>query len=215
MATLGLLGGLTAQKLSYSSPAGVEEYHQSVRIAIEAIPSRIGLWIGEDIKVPQAALALLRPNGICSRRYTHQKTNQNFQLLVLHCRDARDMQGHYPPVCYPAQGWTLRTAQPTEWIAGGLVIPAMIYEFDQAFPTYSIKLVIANVLILPDGSMPRDIAGVRTLAADYTMRNLGAGQIQIVFHAYTKIDQYDEIIQTVLNENHNIITNLMREIIHE
>ena len=57
--TLGLLVGLTGHKLSYPTPEDADEYHQKVRQAVEAVPLRIGPWVGSDCPVPPSALAML------------------------------------------------------------------------------------------------------------------------------------------------------------
>mgnify|MGYP007071125856 CR=1 FL=1 len=35
-----------------------------------------------------------------------QSFHEQVNVAVVQCRDARDMGGHYPPICYPGQGWT-------------------------------------------------------------------------------------------------------------
>ncbi|MFW6061969.1 MAG: exosortase-associated EpsI family protein, partial [Planctomycetota bacterium] len=106
--TLAIIGGALAERLSYGSADEADPYHRRVAERIANIPYTIGDWKGEDVSVPRSAVELLQPNALCSRQYRNQKTGQVLSLLVVHCRDARDMTGHYPPVCYPAHGWTQR-----------------------------------------------------------------------------------------------------------
>ena len=107
---LGLAALLVLPQLGrHESAAGVEVQARNAEVltAIDAAPYRIGQWIGEDVAVPPAALEILQTNAILSRRFRHLTSGINANLLVVHCSDARDMQGHYPPVCYPANGWIL------------------------------------------------------------------------------------------------------------
>ena len=65
-------------------------------------------------EVPPEAQELLRPNAIFSRRF--QRPGEiGVHVLVVHCSDARDMIGHYPPICYPSSGWvsTITGNRPT------------------------------------------------------------------------------------------------------
>ncbi|MDY7108295.1 MAG: exosortase-associated EpsI family protein, partial [Planctomycetota bacterium] len=75
-----------------------------IAAAMEGVPFFVGDWVGEDEAVPREAQKLLRPNAILSRRY-RRPGGTWLHLLVVHCSDARDMLGHYPPICYPSAGW--------------------------------------------------------------------------------------------------------------
>ena len=72
--------------------------------AMQSIPMFIGRWVGQDKEVPKEAQKLLRPNAILSRIYTSAASPTTW-IVVVHCSDARDLDGHYPPKCYPAHGW--------------------------------------------------------------------------------------------------------------
>jgi len=197
--TLGLLSGLAWQKLSYPVPADTDAYHQNVRTAIEAIPLTIGSWVGTDVLVPPAAIALLRPNAIVSRRYINRQTGQHADLLVEQCRNARDMAGHYPPVCYPSNGWTAQKERQMVWTTSdGLEIPGMEYEFSQSLPQRASLVVVDNVFVLPDGAIAHDMKGVRALAANYHKHFYGAGQIQVVFSTHMAAGERRKITEFFL-----------------
>jgi len=196
--TMGLLGGALHQKMDFLSADDAVAYHQRVAAAVGSLPKQFGPWVGRDIDMPPGALALLRPNAISSRRYEHQTTGQQVQFLIVQCTDAREMLGHYPPNCYPAQGWTLRTEQPAVWSAPDLEVPGMTYEFFQVLPTRSSMVHVSNVIILPDGQMVRDMRAVQELGADYWKHHYGAAQIQMVFGADAAAAQREEIFETFL-----------------
>lgn len=183
IATLLLLGGLAAQQWSYGKPEDTAQYHAQVRVAVESLPYQIESWVGEDVPVPPAALKLLRPNAIISRAYHDSQTGQNIKLLIVQCEEARDMAGHYPPVCYPQSGWTKKhNGHKMQWtLSDGKVIKGMEYEFVQILPTRSATLFINHVFLLPGGENAQNIERVRTLAADYRKHFYGAAQIHIVF----------------------------------
>src|SRR5215212_3483805 len=100
--TVALLLGLTAETLSRPRPGDAEPFHAHAFAATSAMATPDG-WTFTDLKIPDGAVALLKPNArICRQYFTPIRP---FQFLLIQCRDARDMGGHYPPVCYPASGW--------------------------------------------------------------------------------------------------------------
>src|SRR3954469_20179194 len=101
--TVALLLGLTAETLSRPRPSDAEPYHAQVKAAEAQITVPDG-WTFEDFRLPDGAIALLKPNASLYRVF---KSPRQFQFLFIQCRDARDMGGHYPPVCYPASGWVV------------------------------------------------------------------------------------------------------------
>jgi len=181
--SLALLAGVTAELLSRPRAADADGYHQKIRLAVAMIPTRVGSWIGTDMPVPREAQNLLHPNALLHRSYVNIQTRQHFSFLLVQCRDARDMVGHYPPVCYPNQGWTAAATQRVTVPLGDQVVPVTEYDFrmDQ-FGTTS-QLVVYNFMALPDASLVPDIEQVNRAAADYTQHFFGAAQLQFVFDA--------------------------------
>ena len=92
-------------RIDPESLTGIDEYHEKVASAIDAIPYRVGNWIGTDIEAPREAVKLLRPNRLLQREFVDPSTRERFNVLVVHCGSLDDMLGHYPPICYPAHGW--------------------------------------------------------------------------------------------------------------
>lgn len=105
---LALLAGFTAYKRTYPTPDDAKPHLAAVRAAIDAVPERFDQWRSQPVEVPADALDLLKPNKILSRRYIRPETGHELTLLIVHCRSARDLAGHYPPVCYPSAGWLPR-----------------------------------------------------------------------------------------------------------
>jgi len=181
VATTAVLGAIIVFGRGVRNLADANEYHGRIKKMVEAIPMKIDDWKGETVELPLSALALLKPNAICSRRYTHQKTGEIVDFLLVQCRTARDMLGHYPPVCYKSTGWQMQSSTEQLWQTAGLEVAAMEYEFRQAFgPTrVTRRVVIGNVLILPDGRYVRDMDLVKSMAGDHTKQAFGAAQVQV------------------------------------
>ncbi len=198
VATIALLVGLHVQKLSFPTEADAAPYHESVKAAVALIPDTIDGWVSQDAPMPPQALALLKPNAMFSRKYVNSQTGKQVDLLVVQCRTARDMAGHYPPRCYPANGWKLRSFTRKQWTVLGQTIPAMQYEFYQAFATRSSKMIVINALILPDGIIVRDMEAVGRLASDYQKHVFGAGQLQVVFGPEIPENQRDDVVRKFL-----------------
>jgi hypothetical protein len=189
-----------AQNLSYATPEDAEPYHQRVRQAVAQVPYAIGDWRGADREIPEEVTRMLKPNAIVSRGYRNEITGRRVTLWVVHCRDARDMGCHYPPVCYRASGWELRQSRPVLSGGGGeATVEAVEYEFTKRQLTWSDVTYAVNVLLLPDGTITPMISEVYKAAADYQRRYWGAGQVQLVFGEGTPAAERDEVFRTFAN----------------
>jgi hypothetical protein len=129
-----------------------------------------------------------------NRQYRNVMTGRIVTLLLVHCRDARDLAGHYPPVCYPAHGWTQDSAAPHDWSVGDLVIEGTEYHFSFKRPLATRRIVVADFMVLPGGPILRDMQGVRRVADDYTQHFLGAAQIQLLMDAAIPAEERDAIV---------------------
>lgn len=195
---LGLLAGMSIEYASYPDAEDVAPYHDMVKKTIEQMPYEVGDWVAEDVPLPPSALALLKPNAICSRRYINRAQRLSVDLLLVHCQDARDLAGHYPPICYPANGWRTTDAEPTERQVDGWLVPATDYYFTRESGGRALGMHIANFMILPDGTIVRDMTAVRKQAADYRSHFYGAAQVQLVFSDSIGEGQRQRITQQFL-----------------
>jgi hypothetical protein len=178
-AALALVLGIGAERALSSRPAGdADAYHAAVR-ALARLPERVGAWTATRVEVPPAAVAILEPNVLESRRYRNEATGETATLLVVQCRDARDMSGHYPPVCYPAHGWTLREATPRRIDVAGTEVAATAYRFTVESVGRFEEIVVYNFFVRPGGAVSADRTGL--LATDKRRKPLGAAQVQVVF----------------------------------
>jgi hypothetical protein len=184
---IGMLACIVIQRGSYSGPATYAEYHAAAATAVAAIPDRFPMgWVGEDQEVPASAVQLLRPNAL--RYIVYENLGHRFEgwtpragLLVVQCRRALDMVGHYPLNCYPAIGWTTAGEEPRIWVVEGRQIEGVEYQFVRVRDGIERRRTVYNFMIVPGVGTVPDMAGVRLAADDYRQRYYGAGQVQLVF----------------------------------
>jgi hypothetical protein len=222
--SVGLLAGIVSEQRTHLKPRDVEPYHAAARTAVDGVPYVIGYWTGTDDEIPVAAQKLLRPNAILSRRYSDNSPvtesddshpeHRLASLLIVQCRDSRDMVGHYPPICYRAHGDTIdeKYCGPRDWAVNGTVIPGYEYQFTKVFAGQTLRTVVYNFLIVPGRGIVRDMKGVEQAAEDYQQRYYGAAQFQVVFHAQASAEpsreQRDEIFATLMGPNIKLIETL-------
>lgn len=189
LVTLAVVAGLHAQIRSYAAADDTTVFQDTVRTQMAEYPVRIGDWDGVDIKLPAAAQQLLRPNVLFARKYVNSATGRRASVLVVHCSDSRDMQGHYPPNCYPGNGWTMQGAPRVEpWSIWGLQVPVADYRFKRRELNEEAQQVVLNFFILPDGRFVTDMESVRRASGDYRLRPYGAAQFQVVFDGSSGTD---------------------------
>lgn len=170
----------------------VDRYHESVREAAARFPMDSGQWIGREVDLPPSATKLLRPNAIVARQYqSKEREDIAATLLVVQCADSRDMQGHYPPNCYPAHGWGRGEVSGDERIGE---LPAYRYEFVRRSETGDMGITVYNLFILPSGEATTDMREVRRASSDYEMRPYGAAQIQVVLDISVPREDHDWIL---------------------
>ena len=178
---------------------------QAVADAVDHAPYRIGSWVGRETPMPEAAIRMLRPNATLSRRFSNLDTNTVLDVVIVHCGDARDMLGHYPPVCYPNAGWVPDApnsnaqgrgrrargeAGVTTLEANGVVINATMYQYARIHSMASeSRIRIFNFFVLPDGAVTHDIDEVTEQTSWMGASVHGVAQIQILTSAETPYEE--------------------------
>jgi hypothetical protein len=207
---LAVLAALAVETSLRATPADAEPYHARVRHAGELFPKTVGLWVGQDAVPDQGAQSLLRPNIILCRRYENRETGRTVSFLLVHCKDARDMNGHYPPVCYPGQGYSETSRTPGEFTVGDLKVPETEYGFSREGKNGELEeRVIYNFMILPDGRIVRDMEGIRLTAKSYKKRIYGAGQIQILFSAEMPSEEREATVREFIGASKPLIETIL------
>lgn len=182
----------------HAPPEGSEDYHRRVREAVAAIPYRIGVWVGVDQEIRQEALRILDANVSLSRTYRNLETGATATLLLVHCDDARRLLGHYPPVCYPSQGWTQVASSLREFDDLEGAWRATDYTFEYDTLSESARLGVLHFTALPDGRKAPDMTLLETAARDRRAKGLGGASIQIVLDANLDEATRTELFDTLL-----------------
>lgn len=162
----------------------VDARNAEVEKIFNEAPYIIGDWIGEDVQVPVAAIEILRSNAILSRKFGKLDGGSLAELIIVHCSDVRDMQGHYPPMCYPANGWyetDTNDRQDFEVSFGNKNIPARIYHFKRIDGWGAERTTrVINFFILPNGEFTRELGAMRRIVSQLSLSIEGVAQVQVV-----------------------------------
>ena len=187
---LFVLGGIALQQHTRLKPedAVVQNYHARALEEVRRMPWKFealgSTWTAVEHKPESAAVRLLRPNVILSRRYVQNTTSGSAmvaELLVVQCRDSRDMTGHYPPICYRNIGHELVfTARHDPINVGGEQVPFTEYHFEKYKHGRAEKLYVYNFFVVPGRGAVDDIKGVYEAAEDYERRFFGSAQFQVL-----------------------------------
>lgn len=205
-ATLLVFAGLLVDKtFLQQSEVVADEYHAEMKAVADGLPRYFGDWLGDDIPVPPGAIKILKPNVIISRRFQNIRTGETVNYLFVQTKDARDILGHYPPVCYPAQGWTLDEVAPGDWAAEEGVATGTSYVFSREELEGSNGLKVDNLLLLPDGSFCRNMDAVENNAQDRLRKAFGAAQIQLVYSDSVSGERQKEITEEFLRFSELIV----------
>ena len=172
-------------------------------------PKAFGPWAGTPNEIPPSAVELLRPNATVSRNFVDQAGGRSGQFLIVQCRDARDLAGHWPPNCYPSSGYTEIGRTLTQWQAPGLPpISGMNYRFERASLNGTLTLVVDNFLVLPGTGFVPDMAAVRQAGDDPQRRHFGAAQVQVVTPAGLTEAQRQAVFAEVLAPHAELLNTI-------
>jgi hypothetical protein len=200
-----LLGGVALDRQLLHVPSGnAEAYHLRVRAAA-AMPVYFDDWVSQDIPVLPAAVAMLRPNVVMERRYRNISTGLQADFLLVQCRDARDLIGHYPPVCYKANGFQQLSCEPDLRKIQNLPLNGTTYEFSSSKLAMKGSMKVFDLMILPNGQTAPDMNGVYTIARDRRLRHFGAAQIQILTDAAMSEGDRTRVIDTLVKSAKPVI----------
>lgn len=210
-----LLVGMGVANAGFPTAQDAEPYHAQIMAMSLDTPTTFGPWESRPIEVPPSAVELLRPNAMLSRQFRDQENRRHASILIVQCKDARDLSGHWPPNCYKASGYTLTNIESRTWPAfgnpadgtplSGDEIPGVEYTFDMEMADGPSRLVVANFLIVPGVGLVPDMASVREAGADPQRRSLGAAQVQVVTDgSYTRAER-DAIFAELLEPHWPLI----------
>ena len=178
----------------------VNAYHKQVETIINAIPVDWNGWVGQKVDLPQSATNLLRPNALVARQYINADRGVSATLMIVQCKDARDMAGHYPPRCYPGNGWLNDedTNSPIVEVEGDEM---RRYNFHRVAGKSEREISVYSMFALPTGGTTVSMVDVRRLSADYEYRMYGAAQVQVLIDG--SVDEQEH--EWILHEMHTLV----------
>lgn len=102
--------GLEFQVRARDSASFVRQVEKVFDSMPKKLQSDSAVWLQRRVvPVPSSQVDILALNAAISREYVRLGTfpTAAATIFVAYCDDARSMEGHHPPVCYPASGWSL------------------------------------------------------------------------------------------------------------
>lgn len=194
-----LLLGVGVEKIVMRMPAqDPTPYHAHVQEQSLEVPAVIGDWVGVDCPISTATISILKPNVLISRQYVNVRTGQNASVLLVQCADRRDLIGHYPPVCYPGQGWSVTSDKHVNIQVKNSLIPMLEYKMVKPGSNNDERMVVSNFMIVPNGRFVRDMKGLRE-GSSYKIQNLfGAAQMQVVVPVYLTANVREQIYRELV-----------------
>jgi len=179
-------------------------HRERVAAAFAEISPQLGPWIGRDIAVPSGAQAILKPNAMLCRRLTKLGGDAEATMVLIHAADVRDMLGHWPPVCYRADGW-----DPVEEDAGRTLrleaddgrppLEALRHRFARlradAPPE---RFEIWTAFVVPGGEPSGDLDALAARAGSRGMSARGLAQLQVIVPAGTGDGEAERRVREVL-----------------
>jgi len=179
-----LLGLIAVEHYARARASDASAFHAAAAQSIGSIPARLGEWTTTDLPLPASAVTLLKPNAVLARqaeRVGPGGVPEYAIPVIVQCADARDMAGHYPPVCYPGQGWKPDgPIQPVVLRCADREIRAMRYHFTRDNYDQAQEVTIFGFFAVPGPGLIDDMPAIRKLASDYTARPFGAAQLHVV-----------------------------------
>ncbi len=180
-------------RIDPSDAQAIDAYHEQIVEVVERIPWKFEGWTSREVPLPQSATSLLNPNAIIAREYVNAERGVVATLLIVQCRDSRDMGGHYPPVCYPSNGWLKDSDTPNGGRVDGQDL--RVYEFSRVVGKADRSMTIYSLFALPTGMLTGAMKDVRQLSANYDYRKYGAAQLQVLINGTIPLEEHQWILE--------------------
>jgi len=211
LATTLLLIALFLETALRPAAADAAPFHERIAIAARLAPLRFGDWSGREVALERAAVELLHANVALSRIFEQRVTGRAAGFTLVQTGDARDLVGRYPPVCYPANGWSQESAEDAELLLEDLSIAYRRYAFSRGGATGPPDRVdVLHFMLIPGGRSEREMQAVQSAAADYTRRFYGAAQVLLVLPAEVPRDEQERIADEILRSHALLIREILR-----
>ena len=198
----------TAVTFTLPRPADAEAYHAAAKEAAAALPLSFGPYEGRDVAMPEEAVTLLRPNVMFARQYRSLHPPVVASLLVAQVRDARDLLGHWPPNCYPSNGYTMEPAELKTWTVAGETVPGVRFRMHILENGQRVEQVVDFFMVLPDGRIARSMETVTDAAARFDWRYYGAAQVQVLTPGGMPDKQRDAVFREMVAAHQPLLDTL-------
>ena len=187
-----MMGGWFLIENPMGEDGQILEHRARIVEEMKTFPYQLDNWWGADVPVPTSAMEILRPNSLVSRRFSKLETSDEVVLALIHCSDLRDMMGHYPPVCYPATGWTLDEEGTEDVLVPLADINARMrlyrfHRFDQE--GLQKEQTVLSIFLLPNELLLTDMQELKGRSSrGRNMSAVGVAQLQMVFNDAPETD---------------------------
>ncbi|HEY0008374.1 MAG TPA: hypothetical protein VGB55_06600 [Tepidisphaeraceae bacterium] len=185
---LAVIVAMSLENRQYHDEADIEPFHVKAALAVERIPLVIAPWMGQEIPLTEDERRILSPNAyrcikfVDTRAAALDDPSRQVLLMVAQCRRAGQMNGHYPPECYPSRGYMpVGSDQRRSWVVNGTVIDGMEYAYERREAGRAVRTSVYNFMVLPNQGIRADMKAINESAEDYQQRYYGAAQFQVVF----------------------------------
>jgi len=203
--SIALIAGAGLESRHFRPPPDASAYRQRVKDAAASLPMSIGDWTATNEEVEPSAIQLLHPNVILSREYRNAVTGEAVGFLFVDVQDARDTVGHYPPVCYPAQGWSTQVTAPVTRRLPDRTVTLTEYTFVRGVFDEDAALVVDDFFVLPGLGTAPDRDPVIAAAKDLSRRFYGVAQIQLVFVGESTAQQRQAAFEDLITPARDLI----------
>ena len=183
-----VISSMSLENRRYHNEADIEPFHQKAAQAIEQIPLVIAPWMGTEKPLSADERRILNPNAYRCIEFSDTRAaaltdpSRRVLLMVAQCRRAGQMNGHYPPECYPSRGYMpAANDHPRTWTVGNRQIDGMEYVFERREGGRVARTAVYNFMVLPNQGIRADMKAINESAEDYQQRYYGAAQFQVVF----------------------------------
>lgn len=197
---LAFAAAWTALPTLETDPA-IEARYAAVRESVESLPERIGPWRTSPVPVPLAEQRILKPNAMISRRLSLLGSSVEAQLLLIHCRDVRDMLGHWPATCYVSAGWSPEPGSGRTLAVprDGLELKSQRHRFSRVRGGSDLERTeVWSAFLAPGEPTTGSLDDLSGRAGARLRSQQGIAQIQVCFSGWIPDAQADEAVGSVL-----------------
>ncbi len=131
-----------ARCAAFAIPEEIGESGDAGKRDFLSMPTKIGAWVGKDVKVDPIVYEVLQPDAVLQKRYKITSASDanapasapasapaNVEVLVVYSRDPKGL--HSPVTCMRAQGWTISNQEQREVKEGGRTLSVNVLTGEQ------------------------------------------------------------------------------------